>query len=177
MPRDNKFYSQEDLEDQDFSAGSSDDFDTDDEDQFGRRHFDIDDDFDGEPVGDDNIRETMVKFIGFLLGVEARLSNLHWAENSGHKHVVIDDFQSLVREFKDRISETYQGGSTAFHNGEINAASISSNDAEDLFHTVFENTKKLRSFLDGESDYTGEVSVIDDFLADVKRKIYLLRMS
>lgn len=50
------------------------------------------------------------------------------------------------------------------------------NDPIELVDLLFERTEELRAILDGDPDYNGEISWIDDFLATLKQSKYRLQL-
>ena len=115
-------------------------------------------------------------YLNFLEGAKTRLKNIHWGEEDNSKHVYLDALSDEVADFEDKVAEAAQSGFGRFKDGEIVGEEIDVNDPVEMVDLLFERTKDLRGALAEDMDYSGEISWIDDFMANLKQSKYRLQM-
>lgn len=115
-------------------------------------------------------------YLNFIEGAKTRLKNIHWGEEDNSKHVYLDDLSNEVSEFEDKIAEAGQSGFGRFKDGEIQGDEIDENDPIKICQMIFDRTIEFRKELENKDTYDGEISWIDDFLANLKQSKYRLQM-
>lgn len=115
-------------------------------------------------------------YLNFIEGVKTRIKNIHWSEEDNSKHAYLDELAYEVSDFEDKFAEAGQSEFGRFGDGEIVGEQIDVNDPIELVDLLFERTEELRAILDGDPDYNGEISWIDDFLATLKQSKYRLQL-
>lgn len=116
------------------------------------------------------------QYLNFIEGAKTRLKNIHWGEKDNSKHVYLDDLSNEVSDFEDKVAEAGQSGFGRFNEGEIQGDEIEENDPVKICEMIFDRTIEFRRMLDGKDEYNGEISWIDDFLANLKQSKYRLQM-
>lgn len=115
-------------------------------------------------------------YVNFLEGLKTRIKGIHWHEEDNSKHKYLDDFTDEVVEFEDELSEAGQSEFGRFDVSDIKGEQIDEEDPIALVDLTIDRTKEFRNKLDGDENYVGEVSWIDDFLAVLKQTKYRLQM-
>lgn len=115
-------------------------------------------------------------FMNYIEGVKTRIKNIHWSEEDDAKHKYLDDFADSVSEFEDKIAEAGQSEFGRFEDGEINGEEIEEDNPIKLVDLLSNRTKEFRKKLEGNDNFLGEISWIDDFLAKLKQTKYRLQM-
>lgn len=133
-------------------------------------------------VGTDSLEKAKDKkklfldFINFLQGMVTRKDNLHWSELDNSKHVYLDSVGDELNDFKDTIAEAGQSIFGRFDANTVKAEEIEENDPLKFIKLLFERTTDFREALEGDRNYFGELSYIDDFLVKTKQSMYRLQM-
>lgn len=117
-----------------------------------------------------------LSYINFLQGMITRKDNLHWTEEDNSKHVYLDEVGDLMNDFKDTLAESGQALFGRFDANTVESEEIEESDPLKFIKLLFERTTKFRKSLDGDEDYFGELSLIDDFLVKTKQSIYRLQL-
>lgn len=117
-----------------------------------------------------------LSYINFLQGMITRKDNLHWSEEDNAKHVYLDEVGDMMNGFKDTLAESGQALFGRFEANTVEAEEIEESDPLKFIRLLFERTTKFRKTLDGDDDYFGELSLIDDFLVKTKQSIYRLQL-
>ena len=104
------------------------------------------------------------------------MKNINWGEEDNSNHVYLDALSDEVADFEDKVAEAAQSGFGRFKDGEIVGEEIDVNDPVEMVDLLFERTKDLRGTLAEDMDYSGEISWIDDFMANLKQSKYRLQM-
>ena len=115
-------------------------------------------------------------YLNFLEGIKTRIKGIHWEEEDNSKHKYLDDLADEVGEFEDKFAEAGQAGFGRFKEGEIVGEEIDEGDPVKLIDLIIDRTKDMRSKIEGNKGYIGEVSWIDDFLASLKQSKYRMQM-
>lgn len=121
-------------------------------------------------------KQLFLDFINFLQGMVTRKDNLHWSELDNSKHVYLDSVGDELNDFKDTIAEAGQSIFGRFDANTIKAEEIEENDPLKFIKLLFERTTDFREALEGDRNYFGELSYIDDFLVKTKQSMYRLQM-
>lgn len=121
-------------------------------------------------------KQLFLDFINFLQGMVTRKDNLHWSELDNSKHVYLDSVGDELNGFKDTIAEAGQSIFGRFDANTIKAEEIEENDPLKFIKLLFERTTDFREALEGDRNYFGELSYIDDFLVKTKQSMYRLQM-
>lgn len=116
------------------------------------------------------------QYLNFIEGAKTRLKNIHWGEKDNSKHIYLDDLSDEVSDFEDKIAEAGQSGFGRFNEGEIQGDEIEESDPVKICEMIFDRTTEFRRMLEGKDVYNGEISWIDDFLANLKQSKYRLQM-
>lgn len=121
-------------------------------------------------------KKLFLDFINFLQGMVTRKDNLHWSELDNSKHVYLDSVGDELNDFKDTIAEAGQSIFGRFDANTVKAEEIEENDPLKFIKLLFERTTDFREALEGDRNYFGELSYIDDFLVKTKQSMYRLQM-
>ena len=97
-------------------------------------------------------------------------------EEDNSKHVYLDEVGDLMNDFKDTLAESGQALFGRFDANTVESEEIEESDPLKFIKLLFERTTKFRKSLDGDEDYFGELSLIDDFLVKTKQSIYRLQL-
>jgi len=128
-------------------------------------------------VTNDPFKDVFKTYLNFIEGVKTRIKNLHWSELDNSKHQNLDDLNSLVSEFEDKLAEAAQSHFGRFDRLDIIGEEINIEDPIAIVDLIFDYTTALREDLSSDSKlYNGEISWIDDFLASLKQNKYRLQM-
>ena len=124
----------------------------------------------------DILRGTFVDFANFLEGAKTRTKNIHWKELDNSKHEYLDDLTDVLSEYEDKIMEAGQSGFGRFKDGEINGEEIKVNDPVEFIDLIIDRGKEFHEAIKDNLDYVGEMSWMEDFLAELKQTKYRLQM-
>jgi hypothetical protein len=119
----------------------------------------------------------ILNFENRLQGYKTRVKELHFSANRHSIHIILDDFEGELSEFEDEIMEELQAIHGQYTPGEINPVLPKSLDSDSLLREIRADLINMREFLDRQPMYSGSVSVLDDFLHNVNKTIYLIRLS
>ena len=119
----------------------------------------------------------ILNFENRLQGYKTRVKELHFSANRHSIHIILDDFEGELSEFEDEIMEELQAIHGQYTPGEINPVLPKSLDSDSLLREIRADLINMREFLDSQPMYSGSVSVLDDFLHNVNKTIYLIRLS
>lgn len=124
----------------------------------------------------DTMYKVFVDYANFLEGVKTRSKNVHWGEEDNSKHVYLDDLIEELSEYEDKIMEAGQSEFGRFEDGSVNGEEINVNDPIELVDLIIERTKTFYNKIGDNTDYIGEKSWTEDFLATLKQTKYRLQM-
>lgn len=131
---------------------------------------------DGVLKAKDTMYKVFVDYANFLEGVKTRSKNVHWKEEDNSKHVYLDDLIEELSEYEDKIMEAGQSEFGRFEDGSVNGEEINVNDPIELVDLIIERTKTFYDKIGDNTDYVGEKSWTEDFLATLKQTKYRLQM-
>lgn len=131
---------------------------------------------DGVLKAKDTMYKVFVDYANFLEGVKTRSKNVHWKEEDNSKHVYLDDLIEELSEYEDKIMEAGQSEFGRFEDGSVNGEEINVNDPIELVDLIIERTKTFYDKIGDNTDYVGERSWTEDFLAILKQTKYRLQM-
>lgn len=131
---------------------------------------------DGVLKAKDTMYKVFVDYANFLEGVKTRSKNVHWGEEDNSKHVYLDDLIEELSEYEDKIMEAGQSEFGRFEDGSVNGEEINVNDPIELVDLIIERTKTFYDKIGDNTDYVGEKSWTEDFLATLKQTKYRLQM-
>lgn len=131
---------------------------------------------DGVLKAKDTMYKVFVDYANFLEGVKTRSKNVHWGEEDNSKHVYLDDLIEELSEYEDKIMEAGQSEFGRFEDGSVNGEEINVNDPIELVDLIIERTKTFYNKIGDNTDYIGEKSWTEDFLATLKQTKYRLQM-
>ena len=117
-----------------------------------------------------------VDYANFLEGAKTRSKNVHWGELDNSKHVYLDDLIEELSDYEDKIMEAGQSEFGRFEDGSVNGEEIEVNDPIGLIDLIIDRTKKFYGKIDDHTDYVGEKSWTEDFLATLKQTKYRLQL-
>ena len=129
-----------------------------------------------EKAKDPGKKKLFLDFINFLQGMVTRKDNLHWSELDNSKHVYLDSVGDELNDFKDTLAESGQSIFGRFDANTVKAEEVEENDPLKFIKLLFERVTDFREALEGDRDYFGELSYIDDFLVKTKQSMYRLQM-
>lgn len=131
---------------------------------------------DGVLKAKDTMYKVFVDYANFLEGVKTRSKNVHWKEEDNSKHVYLDDLIEELSEYEDKIMEAGQSEFGRFEDGSVNGEEINVNDPIELVDLIIERTKIFYDKIGDNTDYVGEKSWTEDFLATLKQTKYRLQL-
>lgn len=131
---------------------------------------------DGVLKAKDTMYKVFVDYANFLEGVKTRSKNVHWKEEDNSKHVYLDDLIEELSEYEDKIMEAGQSEFGRFEDGSVNGEEINVNDPIELVDLIIERTKTFYDKIGDNTDYVGEKSWTEDFLATLKQTKYRLQL-
>lgn len=115
-------------------------------------------------------------YMNFIEGFKTRIKNIHWTEENKSKHEYLDDLSGELGEYEDKLAEAGQSQFGRFKDGEIKGEEIDEDDPIKIVGLLYERTKEFRHKLEGDDNFLGEISWIDDFLANLKQTKYRLEL-
>lgn len=131
---------------------------------------------DGVQKAKDAMYNVFVDYANFLEGAKTRSKNVHWGELDNSKHVYLDDLIEELSDYEDKIMEAGQSEFGRFEDGSVNGEEIEVNDPIGLIDLIIDRTKKFYGKIDDNTDYIGEKSWTEDFLATLKQTKYRLQL-
>lgn len=131
---------------------------------------------DGVQKAKDAMYNVFVNYANFLEGAKTRSKNVHWGELDNSKHVYLDDLIEELSDYEDKIMEAGQSEFGRFEDGSVNGEEIEVNDPIGLIDLIIDRTKKFYGKIDDNTDYVGEKSWTEDFLATLKQTKYRLQL-
>lgn len=131
---------------------------------------------DGVQKAKDAMYNVFVDYANFLEGAKTRSKNVHWGELDNSKHVYLDDLIEELSDYEDKIMEAGQSEFGRFEDGSVNGEEIEVNDPIGLIDLIIDRTKKFYGKIDDNTDYVGEKSWTEDFLATLKQTKYRLQL-
>lgn len=131
---------------------------------------------DGVLKAKDTMYKVFVDYANFLEGIKTRSKNVHWKEEDNSKHVYLDDLIEELSEYEDKIMEAGQSEFGRFEDGSVNGEEININDPIELVDLIIERTKTFYDKIGDNTDYVGEKSWTEDFLATLKQTKYRLQL-
>lgn len=99
---------------------------------------------------------------------------IHYSTDKMHCHTLCDDVRDIITEFADELAEKGFGhtGKPDFSDFSLKLSINNSNDIATVCKNAVELVENLRLNVDTDK-YSGIVSIIDDFKADMAQKVYL----
>lgn len=131
---------------------------------------------DGVQKAKDAMYNVFVDYANFLEGAKTRSKNVHWGELDNSKHVYLDDLIEELSDYEDKIMEAGQSEFGRFEDGSVNGEEIEVNNPIGLIDLIIDRTKKFYGKIDDNTDYVGEKSWTEDFLATLKQTKYRLQL-
>lgn len=124
----------------------------------------------------DSMYYEFLNYANFLEGIKTRIKNIHWGEKDEAKHEFLDDLSDSVSSLEDKLMEAGQSEFGRFKDGEVVGEEIDENDPIKLIDLIIERSKSLHEIVKENENYVGEMSWIEDFLAEMKQTKYRLQM-
>lgn len=100
---------------------------------------------------------------------------IHYTTEKMHCHTLCDDVRDEIMEFADELAETAFGhtGKPEFSDFSMKASIKKSEDISGICKNVVALVEDLRKEIEGNDEYSGLVSIIDDFKQKMAQKVYL----
>ncbi len=109
----------------------------------------------------------------FLYGDMCKM--IHYSTEKMHGHKLCDEVRDTITEFADDLAEKGFGhtGKPDFSDFSLKLSLNSSNDIAVICKNAVKLVEDLRKEIEDNDEYSGIVSIIDDFKSDMAQKIYL----
>lgn len=100
---------------------------------------------------------------------------IHYSTDKMHCHSLCDDVRDTITEFADELAEKAFGhtGKPSFGDFSLKLSISHSSDISDVCKNATDLVETLRKDIENDAKYSGIVSIIDDFKADMAQKVYL----
>lgn len=120
--------------------------------------------------------EYLLSIEGRLHGYHTRLKELHFSAPSYSIHKIIDEFDSELQEFDDKIMEDAQSIFGLIQPGMINPVLPEETEIEALLRGIRAMLAEMKDQLQ-EKLYTGIINTVDDFWSELNKTIYLIMIA
>lgn len=126
----------------------------------------------------DNLREKTIKFLSICDGYHELCKGFHWSAEKHSDHILMDDVDSAVLEYQDKIAEVVMGMiDDKFKPGELHALVSNSKDIKSMLKEMQEDVLKFKSEIGDKPIVDALHNVLDDFLSDICKWKYLATFS
>lgn len=115
----------------------------------------------------------IINYIEKIEGYKTAIKNLHWAAKHMSEHKLMDDFSDILNDYEDELAEVAQGVYGRIKLNGIKPKFYKIQSSKKCFNDILKDTNAFHNTLKGDK-LKGLKSVIESFLADVDKHIYLL---
>lgn len=115
----------------------------------------------------------IIKYIEKIEGYKTAIKNLHWAAKNMSEHKLMDEFSDILNEYEDELAEVAQGVYGKIKLNGIKPKYYKIHSSKKCFSDILKDTNNFHNTLKGDK-LKGLRSVVESFLADVDKYIYLL---
>ena len=117
------------------------------------------------------ISNTVMKL--FLYGDLCKM--IHYSTKKQHCHVLCDSVRDDITEFADELAEQAYGilGKPSYGDFSLRASIKKTSDIGQLCRNVVSVVEPVRKDIEGDSRFSGIVSLIDDFKSKMSKNAYL----
>lgn len=115
-----------------------------------------------------------MSYINKLQSYKTAIKNIHWSSNSMSEHKLFDEIDKLVSDTQDEVAEMAQGiyGHLKFNDLRPRRYNITS--SKKTLQDLLSDTKLFLLALNRNKDLIGIKSVIESFVGELNKNIYLL---
>ena len=123
-------------------------------------------------------KDYMVSLDSKILGIHARLKELHYSAPNMDIHKLTDEFIGELLEFEDKVMENLQPmpGIGFVSVGDLHPEVPEEANFMDVLTSVRGMVADLKKQAGDAVMYSGIVSIVDDFFATINKYIYLVKI-
>jgi DNA-binding ferritin-like protein len=121
------------------------------------------------------MKTNILNYINKLQGYKTAIKNLHWSSKTMSEHKLLDEIADSVANNQDEIAEMCQGIYGKFKLNELKSKRYNIINSKKMLHDMLRDTKSFYSSIKGR-ELTGVRSVVETFIGDINKFIYLMEM-
>lgn len=115
----------------------------------------------------------IIKYIEKIEGYKTALKSLHWAAKNMSEHKLMDEFSDILTDYEDELAEIAQGVYGTIKLNTIKPILYKVQSSKKCFNDILKDTNNFHNTLKGDK-LKGLRSIVESFLAEVDKHIYLL---
>lgn len=121
-----------------------------------------------------DLREKTIEFLSICDGAHQLCKGLHWEAKNHSTHVLMDDVDSAVLEYQDKIAEVVMGMiGDKFKVGELKALVSDATTPKEMLEELEKDVLEYKDAIGDEPKMAALHNIIDDFLTDINKWKYL----
>lgn len=114
------------------------------------------------------------EFLSMCEGYHQALKCIHWSTTNKSEHTLVDDIDSSVLGYEDRIAESTMGLlGTRYGFGDLKTLLPSAKTTESLLKELKEDVERFRSEWDDKASNAGIFNILDEFIEEISKWNYL----
>lgn len=123
------------------------------------------------------INKNIMLYINKLQGFRTAVKNLHWDAKTMSEHELMDKLDDLLGDHQDEVAEIAQGiYNTKIKKNELKPRPYRIKDSEKFLKDILQCSERFHKSLGENKRYLGLKSVVEDFIGQINKQNYLLKM-
>ena len=119
-------------------------------------------------------KENSLNLLSNCEGYHQMLKGIHWQTDNKSEHLLVDDMDSSVLDFEDKMAENIMGYlGEKFRTGELKTMLPESDTLKTLLDEMENDIISFIEEIGDDKKLDGIVNIIDDFLEDINKWKYL----
>lgn len=116
-------------------------------------------------------------YINKLQGFRTAVKNLHWDAKTMSEHELMDKLDALLGEHQDEVAEIAQGiYNEKIKKNELKPRPYRIKTSEKFLKDILQCSERFYNALGSNKRYIGLRSIVEDFIGQINKQNYLLRM-
>lgn len=120
------------------------------------------------------MKRNVLVFINKLQSYKTAIKNLHWSSKNMSEHKLWDDIADNVANTQDEVAEIAQGIFGHIKLNELKPRRYNITNSKKTLNDIIKDTKLFYSTIKRSEIYVGIRSVVETFIADLEKFLYLM---
>lgn len=120
------------------------------------------------------MKKSIMSYINKLQSYRTAIKNIHWSSGSMSEHKLFDDIEKLVSSTQDEVAEMAQGIYGRLKLNDLRPKRYNISSSKKMLQDLLGDTKLFLNTLNRNKDLVGIKSVIEAFVGEINKNIYLL---
>ena len=123
------------------------------------------------------MNKNIMLYINKLQGFRTAVKNFHWDAKTMSEHELMDSLDELLGDHQDEVAEIAQGiYNIKIKKNELKPRAYSMKTSEKFLKDILQCSERFYKALGDNKKYIGLRSVVEDFIGQINKQNYLLKM-